>query len=96
MREATVLYPDDLLEVLELSEDQLREELVLVAAAELYETGRLSAGQAARLARLERVTFLEQLRRVGSPAINLRDEELEAEIREAKELAASGPPTPAR
>jgi hypothetical protein len=36
---------------------------------------------------MERVEFLRALAQIGVPAINLRDEEIDAEIRAAKELA---------
>jgi hypothetical protein len=36
---------------------------------------------------MTRGAFLRELERVGVPAINLRDEELEAEIQAARELA---------
>ena len=58
-----------------------------MAAAKLYELGRLSSGQAARLAKLDRVGFLARLAQIGVPAINLRDEEVDAEIAAARELA---------
>jgi hypothetical protein len=35
-----------------------------------------------------RVQFLYALAQIGVPAINLRDEEIEAEIRAAKDMAA--------
>jgi len=36
---------------------------------------------------MSRMTFLRELDRIGVPAINLRDEQIEAEIRAARELA---------
>jgi len=48
-------------------------ELWFLAAAKLYELGRLSSGMAARLVGLERVAFLHKLGRIGVPAINLRE-----------------------
>jgi predicted HTH domain antitoxin len=64
-----------------------QESLDLLAAAKLYELGRLSSGKAARLAEMNRVSFLRELERVGVSAINLQGEEIEAEIRAAEELA---------
>ena len=60
--------------------------LRFLAAAKLFELGRLTAGKAARLAEMDRVTFLYELGRIGVPAINLRDEEVDAEIQAAREL----------
>jgi predicted HTH domain antitoxin len=46
----------------------------------------LSSGKAARLAGLDRVGFLHELGRLGVPAINLREEEAEAEVLAARDL----------
>ena len=62
-------------------------ELQFLEAAKLYEQGRLSSGTAARLAGMDRVAFLCEMERIGIPALNLWDEELEAEIQAARELA---------
>jgi Uncharacterised protein family (UPF0175) len=58
-----------------------------LGAAKLFELGRLSSGKAAQLAGMDRVGFLYELNRIGVPAINLRDEEVEAEILAARDLA---------
>ena len=71
-----------------MSDTEFAEELRFLAAAKLYELGRLSSGKAAQLAGMGRVEFLYALVRVGVPAINLRDEEIDAEIAAAKEMAA--------
>jgi predicted HTH domain antitoxin len=60
---------------------------LIQAAAKLYELGRLSSGKAAQFAEMERIEFLYALARIGVPAINLRDEEVDAEIGVAKEMA---------
>ena len=61
-------------------------ELRLLTAAKLYELGRPSSGKAALLAGLDRVAFLHELGRIGIPAINLREEEAEAEVQAARDL----------
>lgn len=43
--------------------------------------------KAAELADLDRLTFLTRLAPIGVPAINLREEEVEAEVATAQELA---------
>ncbi len=87
MSQAVIAYPDGLARVLQLSDKEFGVELVFMAAAKLYELGRLSSGQAARLANMDRVGFLSRVGQIGVPAINLRDEEVEAEIAAARELA---------
>ena len=62
-------------------------ELTFLAAAKLYELGRLSADRAARLAGVAKLDFLARLSEVGIPAINLDAEEIAVEIAAAKEIA---------
>ncbi|MEJ5310365.1 MAG: UPF0175 family protein [Anaerolineae bacterium] len=86
-RQAVVTYPQGLPQVLRMSDGEFAEALSFYAAAKLYELGRLSAGKAAALAQMTRIEFLRRLADVGVPAINLRAEEVEAEIHAARELA---------
>jgi predicted HTH domain antitoxin len=87
MKEVIVPYPSGLPQMLKMSDAEFAEELRFLAAAKLYELGRLSSGKAAQVAGMGRVEFLRSLARVGVPAINLRDEEVEYEIRAARETA---------
>ncbi|HNB53870.1 MAG TPA: UPF0175 family protein [Anaerolineales bacterium] len=79
-------YPTGFPQMLKMSEGEFVEELRFLAAAKMYELGRLTAGKAAQLAGMKRLDFLYQLGTIGVPAINLRDEEIEAEIQAAREL----------
>jgi len=88
LKETLVTYPQGVPQILKMSDAEFAEELRFLAAAKLYELGRLSSGKAAELAGMARVEFLRSLARVGVPAINLRDEEIEAEICAAREIAA--------
>jgi len=87
MKETVLTYPDGLPQSLKLSDREFAEEVRFLAAAKLYELGRLSAGRAAQLADLDRLTFLARLAAIGVPAINLREEEVTAELDAARELA---------
>lgn len=84
---ATIPYPEELARALELTDEQFQRELGFMAAAKLYELGRVSAGQAAALAGMARLAFLHRLAETDVPAINLAGEEVEAEIRAARNLA---------
>ncbi len=87
MNQAVISYPQSFPHLLKLSDREFARELGFLAAAKIYELGRLTASQAARIAGMDRLTFLGELDRVGVPAINLRDEEIEAEVEAARELA---------
>lgn len=87
MQQAVISYPDGLPQIMKLSDPEFAAELAFLAAAKLYELGRLSSAKAARLAGIPRVAFLHALERIDVPAINLRAEEVEAEVRAARELA---------
>jgi predicted HTH domain antitoxin len=88
MKEAVVTYPDGMAQMLKMSDAEFAQELRFLAAAKLYELGRLSSGKAAQLAGMKRVEFLHSLAQVGVPAINLRDEEIEAEVHAARRMGA--------
>ncbi len=76
----TIEYQDDLLFRLGVSPEQFSAEARLLLAAKLYELGRLSSGEAARLAGKSRVEFLFALRQIGAPMSNLRAEDADAEL----------------
>jgi len=86
LKETMVSYPQGVPQLLKMSDDEFAEELRFLAAAKLYELGRLSSGKAAELAGMPRIEFIHSLVRVGVPAINLREEEIELEIHAAREL----------
>lgn len=73
-------YDDDMLANIALSPDEFAEEARLLLAAKLYEQGRLSSGQAAKLCGKGRVDFLFSLARIGVPMSNLRPDDAELEI----------------
>jgi predicted HTH domain antitoxin len=85
-KQAVISYPAGIPGILKLSDREFAVELRFLAAAKLFELGRLTAGKAARLAEMDRLTFLYELGRIGIPAINLRDEEVEAEIQASRDF----------
>jgi len=58
----------------------MQHEARFLLAAKLYETGRLSSGQAAKLCGKGRVGFLLSLPRIGVAVSNLQSEDIEAEV----------------
>jgi predicted HTH domain antitoxin len=79
-RQLTIEYGEEILLGLGLSPKQFSEEARFLLAAKLYDLGRLTSGQAAKLCGKDRVAFLFSLERVGVPMSNLRAEDAEAEI----------------
>lgn len=78
--ELTIRYDDDILVGLGMSPREFSEEASFLLAAKLYDLGRLSSGQAARICGKERADFLMGLARIGIPTSNLRPDEIEDDI----------------
>jgi predicted HTH domain antitoxin len=76
----TIEYTDELLFTLGVSNEQFSEEAKLLLAAKLYEMGKISSGQAARLAGKSRVEFLFSLARLNVPMSNLQAEDIKNEL----------------
>ncbi len=70
---------DDVLFSTGMSKDEFSAEARFLVAAKLYELGRLTSGQAAKLCGKGRVDFLCSLPRVGVSIANLRPEDAAAE-----------------
>ena len=82
-RQATIRYPESLLLGLKSSPEQFEKEAAMLVAAKLYEMRRISSGLAARIAGLDRLSFLLELERYGVPVVDLTREEFEEEIQSA-------------
>jgi predicted HTH domain antitoxin len=65
---------------------EFEREARLAMAAKLFETGRLTSGQAARLIGMERVAFLLELRRLSVSALQDAPDELEQDLAAAEAL----------
>ncbi len=86
-RTLKIQYPEDLPEALDKTPEEFERELRFLVAAKLCEMGRISSGQAAELAGIDRVQFLNNLGRYRISVFNYSLEELEGEIREAQARA---------
>jgi predicted HTH domain antitoxin len=82
-RSITVEYPDTLPDALHMSHHEFEREARLAMAVKLFETGKLSSGQAARLAGLSRLDFLHELSRYGVSSIQVEAAELENDVAQA-------------
>ena len=65
MATLTIEYPDELLVSLKETKEGFTEELKIAAAVKLYEMGKLSSGKAAKLAGMDKVSFLRVLCKYG-------------------------------
>ena len=86
MKTVTIPYPEGLPQTLKLSDSEFAEELRFLAAAKLFELGKISSGKAAKMAGVDRVSFLEKLGHYKMPAINIQAEEVEKEVEAVKSL----------
>ncbi len=79
----TVDYPDTLPDALHMSRGEFERKARLAMAVKLFETGKLSSGQGARLAALSRVDSLHELSRFGVSSIQVDAAELENDVAQA-------------
>ncbi len=75
-----VNYPEKLPDAMQQSTEQFEREAKMAMAAKLYEMKRISSGTAAVLVGVDRVAFLMDLHRFGVAAIDLDNDELQADF----------------
>jgi predicted HTH domain antitoxin len=78
-----IQYPQNWLDVLQLSQKSFEEEAKMAMASKLFEMKRLSSGMAAKLVGIPRTLFLLNLHRFNVPMIDLDENELLADIENA-------------
>lgn len=76
-------YPQLLPDALQQTRSDFEQEAKMAMAVKLFEMKRLSSGVAAKLAGVDRVTFLLDLHRYGVAMIDLDDEDLVADLHNA-------------
>ncbi len=80
MRRIEIEYPETIPAVLNLSPEIFEQEARFALAAKLYEMGRLTSGQGARVAGVSRVEFLLNCRRYGTASVEWDKTEIDAEF----------------
>ncbi len=75
-----IQVPEEALISLKLDADSFARELLLLAAAKLFELGKLSSGRAAQLAGISRVEFLMALGRFQVSPFQMTAEELHQDV----------------
>jgi predicted HTH domain antitoxin len=73
-------YPPLLPDVLQQTSEEFEREAKMAMAVKLFKMKRLSSGMAARLAGMERVSFLLDLHRYGVAMIDLDEAELQSDM----------------
>ena len=82
MLEVRIPVREDLLLASGQSQQGLEREFRLLIAVKLFELGRVSIGQAAELAGMHKLSFMDELAQFKIPIINLDDDQLEDELRD--------------
>jgi len=80
MRTIAIEYPETIPAALNLSPEAFEQEARFALAVKLYEIGRLTSGQAARLAGVLRVRFLLECHRFGAASVDWDEAEIVAEF----------------
>ena len=76
MKSVTINLPD--------SVDMTQQEVITALAAQLYEMGKLTLGQAAELSGFTKRTFMELLGKYGVSVFNSSADDLDTDIQNAK------------
>ncbi|MCX6878729.1 MAG: UPF0175 family protein [Verrucomicrobia bacterium] len=83
MTQVLVQVPENTTVALGLSPERLGEALLLAAAVQWFESGKLSSGAAAELAGLPKPVFMERLGSFGVPVFRQTQDELREEFANA-------------
>ena len=79
----TVNFPDTLPDLLQETKERFEFEAKMALAVKLFEMKRISSGMAAALVGIPRALFLLTLHKYGVPMIDLDEEELLSDVKNA-------------
>jgi predicted HTH domain antitoxin len=79
----SIPYSDDLLVATGKSKEAFEHELRFLLAVKMFELRRLSLGKAAQLCGMEKLNFMDEMGRIGIPVINLDDDQIREELKNA-------------
>ncbi len=83
MHTITLTIPDETIQALQTTPEDLEQEMLLILAVKLYELGRLSSGAAANLAGIPRTVFLSKLGDYGIDTFRLTEAEIAEDLSNA-------------
>jgi len=83
MQTLSIPYSDDLLISTGKSKKALEQELLFLLAVKLFELNRLSVGKAAELCNMNKIKFMDELSLMEIPVINLDDDQIRDELKNA-------------
>lgn len=83
MYQVTLSLAEETLSALQLTPEQMRDEMRLAAAVKFYELGRLSSGAAAVMAGIPKPVFLSKLAEYGVDTFRLSEAELIEDLERA-------------
>jgi predicted HTH domain antitoxin len=81
--ELCIEYPQNLPDLLQISKKAFEHEAKMAMAVKLFEMKRLSSGMAAELVGLDRVAFLLSLHHFNVPMVDLEEDELLSDMKNA-------------
>ena len=76
-------YPSSLPDALQESADNFEREAKMAMAVKLFEMKRISSGIAAKIAGMDRVSFLLELHKYGVSMFNMEVDELNSDVENA-------------
>lgn len=83
MKVLSIPYSDDLLITAGKSKESFELEMRFLLAVKLFELSRLSLGKAAELCGMNKISFMDEMGRLGVPVINLDNEQIVDELNNA-------------
>ncbi|MFZ5569135.1 MAG: UPF0175 family protein [Thermodesulfobacteriota bacterium] len=83
MQVLSIPYSEDLLVATGKSKEALEKEMCFLLAVKLFELRRISLGKAAQLCGMTKLHFMDELGRMEIPVINLDDDQIRDELKNA-------------